>query len=101
MKNKVANVTQALYEEGGGDEQKTAQVFSNFISQLAVKPFMSPTSETEQHKFGTNALATLAKTKECCRKPGSPADIFRRHVIVAGATGPLANKQVLILIFMI
>ena len=96
MRRKVARLTQTLYDEGYGDSNKTAQVFCNFVSQLAVKPFMSvsPKSETPQHKFGVNALATLAKAKECCNKPGSPADMFRRNVIAAGATGPLATKQV-------
>ena len=64
MKSKVGRLTQVLYEEGKGDVQETAKVFSNFVSQLAVQPFVAPSNKTPQHIFGENAIATLSKAKE-------------------------------------
>ena len=101
MKRKVARVTQTLFEEGRGDMDTTAQVFANFVSQIAVQPFVSPSTETPQHVFGSNALATLAKAKKISHKPGCSADMFRRNVIVAGAEGPLSTNKVIVLIIIV
>jgi len=94
MRKKVGRLTQTLYEEGRGDANTTAQVFANFCSQLAVKPFLSPAMKTPQHVFGENALSTLAKAKEFSTKPGCAADMFRRNVLVSGAEGPLSTNKV-------
>ena len=93
MKRHVARLTNCLFEEGGGKIDTTAQIFSNFVSQLAVKPFVESNNITPQHRFANNVLATLTQAKQVCRKPGSRADLFRRHVIVGGASGPVSTED--------
>ena len=92
MREKVKRVTEALLKEGRGDADATAQIFSNFTNQLAVQPFVSNKSNTPQHRFGQNAVDTIQAAKAHCIKPGSPADMLRRSVLVSGAYGPLSKK---------
>ena len=95
MRCKVKRLTDCLMREGGGDAQQTAQVFSNFESQLVVRPFIDPdrSKTTPQHRFGQNALDTMCKAKAKSIKPGCPADLFRRVVLASGAEGPLSTRQ--------
>ena len=95
MKGKVARLTDCLMQEGGGDPKETAQIYANFESQLVVQPFvdLERTKRTPQHRFGANALDTMAKAKEKSNKAGCPADMFRRAVLASGAHGPLSDKH--------
>ena len=80
--------------EGAGNEEMTAQLFANFTSQRVVKPFVKPSLDSPQTKFGVNALITLKEARKISQKPGSQADLFRRNVLVAGACGPLSANPV-------
>ena len=109
MKQKVARMTKLFLKEGGGEEQQTAKLLANFMSQRVVQPFVPSKSATKtpQEKFAENALKTLAAAKKKSMKPGCAADMLRRHILAAGTSGPLtedsdsANKVVMILILII
>ena len=94
MRSKVTKLTQMFFDKGSGDQQQTAQLFANFISQRAVCPFVKPLIETPRDRFAENTLETLKKVRAQALKPGGSADMFRRAVIASGACGPLSNKQV-------
>lgn len=95
MQIKVQRVTKMLFEEGGGNLEKTAKLFANFTAQPAIQPFVKSTHEpTPQQRFGENAIATLKAIRKVNRKPGSASDILRRHIIVSGSEGPLAPHKV-------
>ena len=93
MQQKVDKLTKVLYEEGGGNKIETAQVLSNFVATRAVRPFVAVNAATPQETFGANVLSSLKKSKNCF-KAGSPVDKFRRHLIVAGATGPISSGKI-------
>ena len=94
MKRKVQRLTKAFLAEGADNQEMTAQLFANFTSQRAVKPFVKVSSDSPQAKFGVNALITLKEVRKISQKPGSQADLFRRNVLVAGACGPLSANPV-------
>lgn len=94
MRTKVARVTQAFLDEGGGNVDLTAKLYANFASQRSVQPFVPRQMVTPQQRFGENALATLSEAKKVNRKAGCAADMLRRSIIVAGSAGPLSPHQV-------
>ena len=94
MQNKVERVTQVLFEEGNGNAEMTAQILANFTHQRVIKPFVRNETRTPQEIFGNNALATVVQAKKVSRKPGCQADMFRRQIIVAGASGPMSPNDV-------
>ena len=95
MKQKVKRLTDTFLHEGGGNQKLTAQLFANFSAQRVVSPFQaSSLNVAPQQIFGENALATLQKAKQISQKPGCPADMLRRAVIVAGAEGPISPNPV-------
>ena len=93
MKQKVARMTKLFLKEGGGNEELTAKLFANFMSQRVVQPFFPKDLETSQEKFGENALLTLTEAKKKSIKPGCAADLFRRHILAAGTSGPLTKDS--------
>ena len=94
MKRKVAKLKAVALNEGDGDVNTTAQVLANFLSQRVVSPFIRLPIETPRDNFATNVIATLKEAKKVSRKPGCPADMYRRAVISAGATGPMSPNPV-------
>ena len=95
MKQKAKRVTDVFLQEGGGNEETTAQLFANFSAQRVVSPFQASSKNVApQQIFGENVLATLRKAREVSIKPGCPADMFRRAVLAAGAEGPLSPNPV-------
>ena len=103
MKRAVASLTDTFLAKAGGDEEHAASLLSNFLSQRLVQPFIyvNPSDKSPVEKFGSNAQTTLLALKRhisCC-KPGSPADIMRRHIIASGASGPLTSEEVGVFFF--
>ena len=98
MQRKVKQVTQALFEEGHGDVDLTAEVFANVCNQRKVKPFVGKQTEhhnTPKSRFADNVVTTLHKLKDhsSVYHSGSPADVMRRAIIASGAEGPLSNHK--------
>ena len=92
MQRRVATLTESFLNAGDGDQEFTAQMFANFASQRAVKPFVPLlTADTQQRlptqRFGDNVLKTLSAAKKVSAKAGSAADIMRRQLISAGTCG--------------
>ena len=94
MKNKLRRLSQALYEEGGGKAEDMSQLVANLTNTRAIKPFIPVNVNSPQLKFALNSLETVKSCKKMNRKSGSPADLMRRAIIAAGATGPLSNEPV-------
>ena len=82
-------------DEGGGNAGLAARLFANFASQRLVAPFNENSADSPTEKFGANAVATLKAARAISRKPGSQADMFRRHILGAGAQGPLSPEPVI------
>ena len=87
MQRRVQMLTNSFLNAGDGDKLFTAQIFSNFAVQRAVKPFVPLVLADAQQRFGDNVLKTLSAAKKASSKPGCPADIMRRQLISAGACG--------------
>ena len=94
MKGKVARVTNMLLEESAGSTEVMSQLVANITNQRVVRPFLPVGDQSPQTRFGINVLQTFTKAKLHCRKAGSPADLLRRNLLVAGAEGPLSNMPV-------
>ena len=97
MKQKVKRLTDTFMAEGGGDQDVAAQLFANFTSQRAIKPFVQKSVNSPQTKFGENVLATLKQARKVSLKPGSKPDLFRRAIVVAGACGPMSSNPVCVI----
>ena len=93
MRGKVARVTNLLLQEGAGDAERTAKLFANVCNQRVIKPFVK-TKDGREQQFGENVLATLSEAKKISRRAGTPQDMLRRHIIAAGAPGPLSPNPV-------
>lgn len=87
MQRRVQKLTDSFLNAGDGDTKFTAQIFANFASQRAVKPFVPILMGDTQQRFGDNVLKTLRAAKRSSTKPGCPADLMRRQLISAGARG--------------
>ena len=94
MKRKVSKLTAVALDEGDGDEDTTAQLIANFMSQRVVSPFVRLPTKTPRDNFAANAITTLKEARKVALKPGCPADMYRRAVISAGAHGPMSPNPV-------
>lgn len=92
MKTKVATLTKTFLQSSGGNVEQAAALLANFNAQQAVRPFLQ-TKDSPIKRFGNNVRSTLEAIKLTTRASGTPADMMRRSIIVAGAEGPLAPEQ--------
>ena len=94
MTLKVKRVTHMLMDEAGGSAERMSQLVANVNSQRVMQPFLPVRRDSPQTRFALNALQTVEKAKSKSIKAGSPADLLRRNLIVAGAEGPLSKEPV-------
>ena len=94
MIRKVQALTVAFFELSEGREELASQIMSNFMTQRAIVPFVHRTIKSPMEKFGSNAVSTVQAAKMGLRRSGTLRDMFRRSIIVSGASGPLCNDTV-------
>ena len=96
LQRNVKRLTDTFMYICGGDEKKAAKVLSNFLVQKAVQPFVYNSMPSAIEKFGENVRETVMKLKisAACQHVGSLADMMKRGIVVAGASGPLSTGQV-------